>query len=121
MAGAYPRERPRPRVGGASNRCEIGTARVLRLRRGVLGLVLLGLGRGGDALAEGVGLVLVGAVLGLERGGVVLALGLARLRGIDVGLDLGGDGLVRLRLGLGAHALAVGVGAVLDRAVLRRA
>src|SRR6266403_2965025 len=92
--------------------------RVLTWSAAQLGLrlgVLLGLGLGRDALAVGVGLVGVRAVLGLERCGVGRALGLARLGGRD-GRLLRGRGL---GLGLGRDALAVRVVAALAGAVLR--
>src|SRR5512141_2655290 len=67
--------------------------------------VLLRLGLGRDALAERVALVLVGAVLLLERGRVELALVLALLGGVH------GRRLIGLVGGLGQRgdALAVGV------------
>src|SRR6266542_330723 len=77
--------------------------RLVRLRLGVLG----------NALAEGVGLVLVRAVLGLERDRVKSALCLAGLGGVDRRLLL----LILLRLRLLRNALAERVGLVLVRAV----
>src|SRR5215216_4863370 len=102
-----------PRRPGPGRR---GTdARVLRGGSGLLGVALglaLGgelLGRGGDALAEG---VLLGAPVLAELGGVVLLGGLAGLGGVDAVVLLGlvllvGRGLLGLRL-LG-DALAEGV------------
>src|SRR6478736_3299404 len=87
-----------------------------------LAIVVLGLGRLRHALAEGVALVLVRAVLlGKRLGADLLALGGARLgRRLALGDLLAvlgvGRGLELLRLG--RHALAVRVGALLALAVL---
>src|SRR4051794_37198681 len=70
------------------------------------------------ALAEGVALVAVRAVLLAERVPVLLALGLAGRGGGDVGVDLVGDGAGGRRLGGLRHALAVSIALVLAGAVL---
>src|SRR5215207_4513988 len=79
-----------------------------------LGLIVVSLGSGRDALAEGVLLVLVRAVLLGERGLVGVALLLAGLGGVDAGLGRRLDGL----LGRRRDALAQRVPLVLAGAVL---
>src|SRR5215208_374543 len=70
-----------------------------------------------DALAEGVGLVVVRAPLVLERRRIVAALGAAKLRRVGPLVAVGVVS-VPLLLGLLGNALAEGVGLVLVGAVL---
>src|SRR5215212_5653249 len=70
-----------------------------------------------DALAEGVGLVVVRAPLVLERRRIVAALGAAKLRRVGPRVAVGVVS-VPLLLGLLGNALAEGVGLVLVGAVL---
>src|SRR4051794_30009490 len=95
---------PRPWGGGGG-----GAGRASGARGALLG---------GHALPEGVPLVVIRAVLLGERLGIGLALGLAGLGGVDVGLDLSGDRLGGLGLRELGDALPEGVGAVLAGAVL---
>src|SRR5215213_1516828 len=88
---------PEPPRGEAQNRC-LGLLRLLRLLR-ILGVL-------GDALAEGVALVRVGAVLVVERLDRVLArppLGAALPSGVQLGL------LLLLVLGVGLGLVLLGV------------